>query len=76
MNVNPMQLIQLIRNGQNPQQLLMSILANNNNPILSNAMQLMQSGNNKGLEILARNLATQRGIDFDQAYSEFKGYFK
>lgn len=42
MNVNPMQLIQLIKNGNNPQQLLMSILQQqgNNNPILQNAIKL------------------------------------
>ena len=36
MNINPIQLIQLIKNGNNPQQLLMNILQqqNNNNPIL------------------------------------------
>ena len=34
MNVDPRQLIQLIKNGNNPQQLLMSVLQQNNNPIL------------------------------------------
>ena len=51
MNVNPMQLIQLIKNGQNPQQLIMGILqqGNNNNPILNNAMNLAKKGNVGGL---------------------------
>ena len=42
MNVNPMQLIQLIKGGQNPQQLVMSILQqkSQSNPILNNAMNL------------------------------------
>lgn len=42
MNVNPMMLIQMIKNGKNPQQLLMSILKNqsSNNPILNNAVNL------------------------------------
>ena len=44
MNVNPMQLIQLIKNGNNPQQLMASILQGNNNPILNNAMNLAQNG--------------------------------
>ena len=78
MNVNPLQLIQLIKNGMNPQQLIMNILQqpnNKNNPILQNAAALMQNGDKNGLETLARNLAQQRGIDFDQAYNKFKGYF-
>jgi len=66
MNVNPMQLIQLIRQGNNPQQLIMSILQQNtNNPILNNASNLAQMGNVPALETLARNLAKQRGLDFD-----------
>ena len=45
MNVNPMQLIQLIKSGNNPQQLLMNIIQQQNNPILQNAFKLAQTGN-------------------------------
>ena len=78
MNVNPFQLIQMIKGGQNPQQLIMNILQQqgNNNPILQNAANMAQSGNISGLEMLARNLAAQRGINYDQAFSEFKNYFR
>lgn len=74
MNVNPMTLIQMIKGGKNPQQLLMSILKNqsNNNPILNNAVNLAQNGNMSGLEMVARNLAAQRGLDFDKEFAEFK----
>jgi len=46
MNINPMQLIQMIKGGQNPQQLVMNILQQQgqNNPILNNAMNLAQGG--------------------------------
>jgi hypothetical protein len=76
MNINPLQLIQLIKGGQNPQQLLMSIMQNNNNPILQNAMEMVKQGNASGLELLARNIAQQKGIYFDKAFSEFQGYLK
>lgn len=78
MNVNPMQLIQLIKHGQNPQQLVMGILQQQgqNNPILSNAAALAQNGNISGLEMLARNLAAQRGLDFDKEFANFKSQFK
>ena len=74
MNVNPMQLIQLIKNGQNPQQLLMGILQQQgqNNPILKNAMNMANNGNISGLEMLARNLTAQKGMDFDKEFSSFK----
>ncbi len=68
MNVNPMQLIQMIKGGQNPQQLVMNILQqqSQNNPILNNAMNLAKNGNQSALETLARNLAEQKGLDFDK----------
>ena len=51
MNVNPMQLIQMIKGGKNPQQLLMNILQQQgqNNPILNNAINMAQKGNVSGL---------------------------
>lgn len=77
MNVNPFQLIQMIKSGQNPQQLVMSILQQQSqkNPILNNAMNLAQGGNAQGLEMLARNLAAQRGLDFDTEFANFKKQF-
>lgn len=44
MNVNPIQLLNMIRSGQNPQQIVMNILQGNN-PIIQNAMNLAQNGN-------------------------------
>ena len=78
MNVNPMQLIQMIKGGQNPQQLVMNILQqkSQNNPILNNAMNLAQGGNTSALEMLARNLAAQRGLDFDKEFAKFKNQLK
>lgn len=77
MNINPMQLIQLIKQGNNPQQLLMSILQQqgNNNPILQNATNLAKQGNMPMLQQIARNLAQQRGLDFDKEFANFKQNF-
>lgn len=74
MNVNPMQLIQLIKGGQNPQQLLMNILQQQgqNNPILNNAVNLAKQGDVSALQMVARNLAAQRGLDFDKEFTNFK----
>ena len=78
MNVNPMQLIQMIKGGKNPQQLLMNILQQQgqNNPIINNAINMAQNGNVSGLEVLARNLAAQRGLDFDKELANFKSQLK
>jgi hypothetical protein len=74
MNVNPIQLIQMLKSGQNPQQLIMNIFQQNvnNNPILQNAVNLAQNGNTTALEMIARNLAQQRGLDFEKEFSNFK----
>ena len=78
MNVNPMQLIQLIKSGNNPQQLIMNIFQQQkgNNPILDNAMKIAQNGNISGLEMIARNIAQQKGLDFDKEFANFQSYFK
>lgn len=77
MNVNPIQLIQMIKGGKNPQQLVMNILQQQgqNNPILSNAVNMAKNGNMSGLEMLARNLAAQRGLDFDKELANLKNQF-
>ena len=78
MNINPMQLIQMIKGGQNPQQLVMNILQQKGqtNPILNNAMNLAKNGNQSALQTLARNLAEQRGLDFDKQFGNFKNQFR
>lgn len=78
MNVNPIQLINLIKQGNNPQQLLMSILKKNslNNPVLENATLLANKGDIGALEALARNLANQKGLDFDTEFNNFKNLLK
>ena len=78
MNVNPMQLIQLIKGGNNPQQLLANIIQQQgqNNPILNNAMNLAQKGNVAGLQMIARNIAQQRGLDYDKEFANFQNSFK
>ena len=74
MNVNPMQLIQMIKGDKNPQQLVLNILQQQgqNNPIINNAINMAQNGNSSGLQMLARNLAAQRGLDFDKEIANLK----
>lgn len=74
--MNFMQILQLIKNGMNPQQLVMGMLQQNDNPILQNANILAQNGDIKALEQLARNLSQQRGLDFDTEFANFKNQLK
>ena len=72
-NVNPTNLIQMIRSGQNPQQLLMSVLSQNNSPLSQNLLQLARQGNSQEIEKIVRNLYAQKGgTDFDKDFMAFK----
>ena len=73
--VDPKMLIQMIRQGQNPQQLMISILQGQayNNPLGKNLLNLAQSGRTDELEKAVRNLYTQQGgKNFDQDFEAFK----
>ena len=74
MNVNPMQLIAMIKNGQNPQQLMMQVLETqmNDSPMRDNLLDLARRGDTAGIEKIARNLAEARGVDFDKEFNAFR----
>ena len=76
-NVNPMLVVQAIKNGQNPQQLMLNIMQNNmsSSPFGANLISLAQQGNTKEIEKIARNLASQRGMDFDKEFNAFRKQF-
>jgi len=50
MNINPMQIIQMIKGGMNPQQIISQVLPQFNGiPVVQNAYTMMQNGNTQGL---------------------------
>lgn len=77
MTVNPIQLIQLIKNGKNPQQLMLGILEQqaSSNPIFGNLMTLAKENRTADIEKFARNLAQAQGIDFDKEFAAFRRYY-
>ena len=73
--VDPSVLIQMIKSGRNPQQLMLSILQGQayNNPLGKNLLNLAQSGQTSELEKVVRNIyAQQGGKNFDQDFEAFK----
>lgn len=72
--MDSMQIIQMIRGGQNPQQLAMNLLQQNmgESPMGKNLIQLAQNGQTADIEQIARNLAKQQGIDFDKEFTAFR----
>ena len=72
--MNLMELIQMIRNGQNPQQLTLSILEQQmgNTPFGANLIDLAKNNKTEEIEKIARNIAQQRGLDYDKEFIAFK----
>ena len=74
MNPNVLQFIQAMRNGQNQQTMMISMLEQRmgNTPIGKNLLQMAKSNDGKGIEDFARNLCAQRGLNFDTEFAAFK----
>ena len=72
--VNPNELIQMIRSGSNPQQLMLSVLEQRaqGNPVYANLLQLAKENKTAEIEQFARNLAQSQGIDFDKEFNAFR----
>lgn len=72
--VNPLMLIEMIKQGQNPQQLLMQILKGQaaNNPVNSNLLKMIQENKTADIETFARNYFASQGKDFDKEFKAFK----
>ena len=71
---NPMQVIMAMKNGQNPQQIVMNMLQErmSQTPIGQNLIALAQNNQTAQIEQIARNICNQRGIDFDKEFNSFK----
>lgn len=74
MQVDPTQLIQMIKSGKNPQQLLMGILESQakENPIYANLSNMAKQGRTQDIERFARNLVESQGLDFDKEFAAFR----
>lgn len=63
---------------KNPQQFMEQIMNNSQfmqNPMAKNTMEMLQKGDNKGLEELARNLCKEKGINPEEALKQIKSHF-
>nr|DAT47381.1 MAG TPA: RelB antitoxin [Caudoviricetes sp.] len=70
-----MNLMQMIQFGGNPKMILSQMMSNSqfsNNPIMKNTFDMMNRGDSKGLEQLARNLCKEKGINPEEVINQFK----
>ena len=63
-----------IKRGSNPEQIMMNVLEQRmgGTPMGDNLISLARQGNSQEIERIARNLASQRGMDFDKEFSAFR----
>ena len=74
--MNPMQMLQsFLGRGMSPQQII-NQMSGNKNPMITNLMNMMQTGDSKGVEDFARNIFKEKGRDFDKEFGEFKKNFR
>lgn len=61
----------------NSGQMVMSMLQSSaqGNPMMQNLLSLAQKGNTKEIESIARNMAKEKGVDFDIEFNSFRRTF-
>ena len=74
--MNPLNVIKGMMGISNPKDMAMKMLKNNTNPIFANLTQMMEKGDDKGIEQFARNICKEKNIDFDKQFGEFMNNFK
>lgn len=74
MQVNPIDIMSMIRQGQNPQQIMLNLLEQqaSSTPLGKNLIDLAKQNKTAEIEQIARNLARERGIDYDKEFNAFK----
>lgn len=72
--MNPIEIFKMMKS--NPQQIAMNMIKANpqisNNPMAQNLIGMAQKGDYKGIEEFGRNIAKERGVDFDKSFEEFR----
>ena len=55
-----------------PKQMVMNMMKNNTNPMLSQLVNMANNGNIQNIENMARQLFQQNGRSFDNEFNNFK----
>ena len=77
MNMNPMQLMGLLK-SKNPQEMAMSMIKNSNinDPMINQLLQLAQSGDINSMNKIAENFFKGQGLDFNNEFNNFMSMLK
>ena len=76
-NMNPMEMIGLLK-GRNPQELVMSMIKNNNinDPQINELISLTEKGDTNSLTKIATDMFAKQGKNFDTEFSNFMSLLK
>ena len=72
--MNPMQIMQAVQNGANPNQIVMQLAQNN--PTFQRALQMANGKTPDQFRDMAVNMARQRGLDINQIAQQMGIPFK
>ena len=75
MNINPIQLIQAMKNPQAFMQQMMNNSQIMQNPMARNALEMYKNGDSQGLQSMAENLCKERGTTPQQIQDMIKNQF-
>lgn len=72
MNMNPMQLISLVKN-RNPEQFVREMVKNSNinNPMINELIGYAEKGDLNNINKIAENYFGQQGLNFGQEFNSF-----
>jgi hypothetical protein len=75
---NMNQFINLVNGSKNPQQCVLNMLEEkaSHNPMYKNLVGFVQAGDTQSIETFVRNVAKEKGIDFDKEFNSFKQMFR
>lgn len=70
-------LLNRIKQGQNPQQLTMYVLEQRmgSTPMGANLLSLAKQNRTADIEAIARNIFQSKGLDFDEEFNAFKQHY-
>lgn len=71
---DPINFLQMIKSGQNPQQLMLNYLETqmSGSPMGANLLNLAKNNKTAEIEQIARNIYRNQGKDFDKEFNSFK----
>lgn len=74
MPINPMQMMQLMKGSQNPQQMVLGMLESQAqmNPMYANLLSLAKTGKTGNIEDAVRAFVNANGGDFDKDFNAFR----